>query len=56
MVSEHVQEPVRSWRVVAQELSQETDPKRVLELSHELNEALKRQQIQIPSDGDGNSH
>ncbi len=35
--------PSRPWRVIAQELSQETDPKRVLELSQELNRALEQQ-------------
>jgi hypothetical protein len=43
--------PVRPWRMVAEELSRERDPKRVLELSHELNEALQQQQMELPTDG-----
>jgi hypothetical protein len=54
-VSDHPAKPLRPWRIVAEELSCETDPKRVLELSHELNESLKQQQIQLPTDGHGHS-
>lgn len=37
----------RPWRVIAEELSQETDSQRILELSFELNRALDEQGISI---------
>jgi hypothetical protein len=45
-VSDHLSKTIRPWRIVAEELSRETDPKRVFELSRELNEALKEQEFQ----------
>jgi hypothetical protein len=38
----------RSWRIIAEELSNETDTNRILELSRELKEALDQQ---APRDG-----
>ena len=35
--------PLRPWTVIADELANEKDTERVLELSHELNEALRQQ-------------
>jgi predicted P-loop ATPase/GTPase len=35
--------PARPWRVIAQELARETNPRRVIELSEELNRALAEQ-------------
>jgi hypothetical protein len=35
--------PSRPWRVIAEELSRETNPKRVLELSQELTRAIDEQ-------------
>lgn len=35
---------VRAWKVIAEELSHETDSARILELSKELNQALREQQ------------
>jgi hypothetical protein len=33
----------RHWKIIAEELRREADPRRVLELSRELNEALDRE-------------
>lgn len=43
----------RPWRVIAQELAGEPNPKRVLELCQELNRALSEQRGAWPSLGDG---
>lgn len=51
VVSDQSPQPVRPWRVVAEELSRETDPHRVLQLGQELNQALKEQEFQISKDG-----
>jgi GAF domain-containing protein len=37
--------PFRPWRVIAQELSAETSPNRIIELSIELNSALEEQEL-----------
>jgi len=44
-------EPVYSWQEIAKALSQEKDPKRILELSEELNRLLSEdvQQSQNPT-------
>ncbi|HKR33183.1 MAG TPA: hypothetical protein VJT08_22070 [Terriglobales bacterium] len=39
----------RPWRIVVQELSQETNPKRVLELAEELNRAFGEEKYEIPA-------
>ena len=39
----------RPWRIVVQELSQETNPKRVLELAEELNRAFAEEKYEIPA-------
>jgi hypothetical protein len=49
-VSDQLPKPVRPWRVIAEELSRETDSQRVFELGEELNQALKEQELQIPED------
>ena len=35
--------PSRPWRIIAEELSKENNPKRITELSQELNAALEEQ-------------
>jgi hypothetical protein len=35
--------PVRQWQEIANELTNEADPKRIITLSKELNEALGRE-------------
>jgi hypothetical protein len=45
-VSNHLSKTIRPWRIVAQELSREKDPRRVFELTRELNEALNEQEFQ----------
>lgn len=51
--------PHRPWQIIAQELAQETNKKRVAELSHELNRAIEQQQgldSSAPTDGDARIH
>ena len=45
--------PVRPWRVIAQELANEHDHKRISELSDELNRALQHYGVGASPDGDG---
>jgi len=40
--------PSRPWDIIAQELSQETDEERILELLEELNQALNEQIDRMP--------
>jgi len=37
----HFSFPSRPWRIIAQELARETNPRRVVELSEELNRSLE---------------
>jgi hypothetical protein len=52
-VSDQSSNLARPWRVIAEELSRETNQARVLELSRELNQALKEQGFQVHGDGEG---
>src|SRR5215472_5119294 len=45
--------PSHPWRLIAQELSKETNPKRVAELAHELNAALDQQIGEFPDSHEG---
>ena len=38
---------LRKWETIAQELCQETNPKRILELSHELTDAIDEQALPV---------
>ena len=38
-----ISKPTRPWRVVAEEASQEYDPKKMADLMQELNQALQEQ-------------
>ncbi len=42
--------PVRPWRVVAEEASRECDPTRMIALIKELNQALEEQGLREASD------
>ncbi len=48
-VTDPTPNPVRPWQVVAQELSRETNSKRVLDLAVELNKALREQSENRPA-------
>ena len=39
----------RAWRVIAHELTHETNPKRILELSEELSRVFDEQMRDLPS-------
>ncbi|HZQ23207.1 MAG TPA: hypothetical protein VFA89_10440 [Terriglobales bacterium] len=40
---------IRTWRDIAEELSRETDPKRLIELTEELDKALEAEQRNGPT-------
>jgi|HubBroStandDraft_5_1064220.scaffolds.fasta_scaffold414697_2 hypothetical protein len=42
--------PLRPWREIARELAWETDPKRIDELTEELDRAITEQELQASVD------
>jgi hypothetical protein len=44
---------MRPWRDIARELARETDRKRILELTEELNRAMEEQRVTAPADSHG---
>jgi hypothetical protein len=41
----HIKNPVRPWRVIAEELSQEVDSEKISRLAFELAQALDEQEM-----------
>ncbi len=48
--------PVRDWRVVAEELKHERDPEKLTRLAEELTKALDEQELHKPTDNANNGN
>jgi hypothetical protein len=43
LISATDNQSLRPWKEIARELAEQTDPEKICELSHELNQALEKQ-------------